>query len=123
MQLTAVAQVLLPHTPGTPPPPQVAVPVQLQSSAPPQPSPILPQYRPPLGMLQVSGTQLACTHTPEVVQLLGAPQAPQSSARPQPSPMVPQKLPTVVTAGQASAGQPGPPTHSPFSHTSPVGHM
>jgi hypothetical protein len=68
-------------------------------------------------MLQVSGTQLACTHTPEAVQLLVASQAPQSSARPQPSPMVPQKPPALVAVGQVSAGQLGPPTHSPFSHT------
>jgi hypothetical protein len=117
MQLTGLAQVLLPHTPGMPPPPQVSDPVQLQSSAPPQPSPILPQYRPPLGIVQVRGAQLACTHTPEAVQLLVAPQAPQSSARPQPSPIVPQKPPRTVAAGQVSAGQLGPPTHSPFSQT------
>src|SRR4051812_5413365 len=116
MQPTAVAHVLLPQTPGTPPPPQVVDPVQLQSSAPPQPSPILPQYRPPPGMLQVSGAQFACTHTPDAAQLLVPSQAPHSSARPQPSPMVPQKRPTVVAVGQVSAGQLGPPTHSPFSH-------
>ena len=73
-----------------PVPPQVWGASQLQLSVPPQPSPIVPQYLPPpLAMLQVSGTQLAATHSPPA-QELPAGQSPHVSVPPQPLPMSPQ---------------------------------
>ena len=65
--------------PAMPAPPQVRGAVQPpQSSVPPQPSPIMPQYLPPPAVLQVSGVQLAGTHRPPL-QVWPAGQAPQSS--------------------------------------------
>jgi hypothetical protein len=59
-----------------------------QSSDPPQPSPMVPQYR-EVPALQVSGTQPAVRQTFEVQTWVPV-QAPQSSDRPQPSPIDPQ---------------------------------
>ena len=81
---------------GAPPEPQAAPPGQAagQSSTPPQPLPMRPQYWPPavpLG-LQVMGVQLVAAHTPGMLppQVDPAGQSPHTSAHPQPSPMVPQ---------------------------------
>src|SRR5438477_11618084 len=92
-------QVIAPQTPGTPPPPQVKPPVQLQFSAPPQLSPIMPQYCTPFGPLQVLGTQPGSMHTPLLLQLKPVGHMPQSSARPQPSPILPQLRTPVVGQG------------------------
>ncbi len=93
VQLTGVQLALAaPQTPAIPPPPQVLAPVQApQSSEPPQPSPIAPQYCAPPPALQVAGTQPATTQTPPL-QVCPPGQAPQSTELPQPSPMVPQYL-------------------------------
>src|SRR5664280_2517944 len=74
-----------------PPPPQTPAFGQVpQSSVPPQPSPIEPQYRPPT-VSQVRGTHPALAHT-RFVQVSPAAQPPQSMASPQPSPMLPQNF-------------------------------
>src|SRR6185436_6357893 len=99
-----------PQTPGTPPPPQVS-PAALQagqSSVPPQPSPILPQYW-PLGRVQVSFWQPTGVepHTPGVPpppQVCPLGQPPQSLVLPQPSPIRPQYW--LVSVVQATAVQP-----------------
>ena len=57
---------------------------------PPQPSPMVPQYCPPLAAAQVAGLQLAGTHTFLALQVWPDGQSPQGSALPQPSPIVPQ---------------------------------
>jgi hypothetical protein len=63
-----------------------------QLSVPPQPSPIVPQYWPPIGVqvigLQVGSLQTSATLAPQVPPFG---QLPQSSVPPQPSPMLPQK--------------------------------
>jgi hypothetical protein len=83
-----------PHTLATPSPAQVAGAVQVpQSSMPPQPSPIVPQYR-EAPALQVNGTHPApATHNPDVLHAWVASQPPQSFERPHPSPTFPQYLP------------------------------
>ena len=66
-----------------------------QSSALPQPFPIVPQYWPPPIGLHVIGTQFGSPHTfatPPPPQVCGAAQ-PQSIVLPQPSPIRPQYLP------------------------------
>jgi hypothetical protein len=86
----------VPHTAATPPPPQL-VPAgqEPQVKAPPQPSPIVPQYC-ALPLVQLVATQPAgggVPHTPGIPpapQLVPAGQAPQVTAPPQPLPMVPQ---------------------------------
>ncbi len=112
LHLTAVAQVVLPQTPGMPPPPQVPV-VQVQLSEPPQPSPIDPQYCTLFAPLQVPGTHAGSTQMPPR-HSSPPPQVPQSSARPQPSPIEPQYLRAPVV-GQAAATHAAPPTQTPFS--------
>ncbi len=69
--------------------------------------------------MQVSGTQPGFTHRPEALQVCPPEQPPQSIARPQPSPTVPQYFP--VATWQASRTQVAPPTHTPDSHSSPLG--
>jgi hypothetical protein len=70
------------------------VPVQPpQSSVRPQPSPIVPQYRPPPAATQVPGVQLVGAQvfaTPAPPQVEPAGQSPHWSVPPQPSPIVPQ---------------------------------
>jgi hypothetical protein len=79
-----------PHTPVTPAPPQVSGAVQLpHSSNDPQPSPMVPQYWPPVGGLQVAGAQNVGMQMPEL-QVCPAPHTPQSRLPPQRSPMTPQ---------------------------------
>ena len=89
-----------------------------QSSVPPQPSPILPQYLPPPGIAQVSGMQFAGTQRPPL-QILPAEHLPQSSPRPQPSPTLPQycALPPEV---QVIGGQLGPPMQTPGAVAPPL---
>src|SRR5580698_3803457 len=91
VQLTGVQLALAaPQTPVMPPPPQVLAPLQApQSSEPPQPSPMAPQYWAPPAALQVAGTQPATTQTPPL-QVWPLGQAPQLTEPPQPSPIVPQ---------------------------------
>jgi hypothetical protein len=109
LQLKRFVQSGLAHTPAIPPPPQVCGALQFwQSSVPPQPSPISPQYLPPPAMLQVSAVQLGGTQTPPR-QIWPSAHAAQSSARPQPSPIAPQYL-TVPPEPQVSGVQLGPPT-------------
>src|SRR5262245_18932669 len=75
---------------------------------PPQPSPMAPQYCPPID-LHGSGTQagsrqtLGSTPGPPQVPAFG--QTPQSRDPPQPSPIIPQYLPP--TKAQVSGMQPG----------------
>src|SRR5436190_558913 len=102
----------VPHTPAMLAPPQVWGALQLmQSSGPPQPSPIIPQYWPPPAIAQVSGMQPAGTHSPPL-QTWPPAQAPQSSERPQPSPIGPQYL-TAPPDWQVIAVQLGPPMQMP----------
>src|SRR4051812_30482928 len=64
-----------------------------QSSARPQPSPMTPQYWPPVATMQLIGLQPGSPQTPGTPpppQVAGAVQAPQSIAPPQPSPITPQ---------------------------------
>src|SRR6476646_8785869 len=89
-----------PPVPGTPgqtpacaPVPQAMPPGQAgQSSTPPQPLPMCPQYCPPPIGLQVIGTQLASVQTPGTPppHVEPAPQSAHVSVPPQPSPIVPQ---------------------------------
>jgi hypothetical protein len=87
-----------PQIPVRPAPPQVCVPAQApQSRVLPQPSPILPQYWPPVGV-QVNAVHdpAGAPHTlgmPAPPQLWPAGQAPQSRVLPQPSPILPQYWP------------------------------
>jgi hypothetical protein len=76
---------------------QAAPPAQVagQSSALPQPLPIVPQYCPPAIGVQLIGTQLGSPQTfgmPVPAQVCGAAQ-PQSMVWPQPSPIRPQYFP------------------------------
>src|SRR5262245_30966983 len=92
LQLSRLVQLAagVPQTPAMLAPPQVMGALQpWQSSVPPQPSPILPQYWPPLASAQVIGEQVVGTHRPPR-QVWPAAQPPQSSSRPQPSPILPQ---------------------------------
>ena len=77
----------------------------------------MPQYLPPLAMLQVSGVQLAGTHRPPL-QDWPAAQVPQSSSRPQLSPILPQYLaaPDVHVSGV----QLGPPMQMPGAVAPPL---
>ena len=61
-----------------------------QSSAAPQPSPIVPQYCPPFVAVQVPFVQFAGTHTLFGLHTSPGGQSPQGSELPQPSPTVPQ---------------------------------
>jgi hypothetical protein len=84
-----------------------------QSTAPPQPSPMTPQYG-VAPFLHVSGTQPGSTHT-RLRQLSPVGHAPQSSPRPQPSPMMPQSsVPPMLHT--VFGGQLGPPTQTCDSH-------
>jgi hypothetical protein len=103
----------MPVAPQTPPAAQV------QLSAPPQPSPSIPQYWTPLAPLQVIGTQAGSTQTPLLLQVRPVGQAPQSTARPHPSPILPQK--SVPVVGQFAGMHEAPWTHEPFSQTSVPG--
>src|SRR5256885_6275537 len=88
---------VLPHWPGTPPPPHVAGALQLpQFKIPLQPSPAGPQVR--LCCAQVSGTQLDAHFpaTPPPPQLCPAGQVPQGMVCPHPSAMVPQLFPCAM---------------------------
>ena len=93
-----------------PPPPQIPPFGQVpQSSGRPQPSPIIPQNRPP-AVSHVSGTHPVFTHTPRS-QVSSAAQV-QFRARPQPSPNDPQNL--VLPLWQVRGTQLGPPMHMLF---------
>ena len=108
VQLAAVA----PQTPVMPPPPQVSAPEQApQSSVPPQPSPIEPQYCAPPPALQVAGTQPDFTQTPPL-QVCPLGQSPQATEPPQLSPIVPQYC--ADPAVQVSFTQFGPPRQIPW---------
>src|SRR6266700_6733667 len=90
-----------PHTPGVFPPGSGGQ-LMPQSSEPPQPSPIVPQYcPPPFGAVQLPFVQLVGTHTLFGLQVCPAGQSPQGSVPPQPSPTVSQKcvVPTVHAMG------------------------
>ena len=90
-----------------------------QSSAPPQPLPMRPQYWPPDAGLQLTGVQSALPHTlasPPPAQVFVPVHSPHSRTPPQPSPMVPQKLPPANA--QPSGTQPAS-THTPFRHSLP----
>ena len=65
-----------------------------QSSVPPHPSPIVLQYRPPLAMAQLIGTQLGPPTQRPALQT-SAPEQPGHSSLPpgQPFPIVPQYRP------------------------------
>src|SRR5664280_874870 len=70
-----------------------------QSSERPQPSPIVPQYWPPLAAVQPLATQFGSKHKllmPPPPQTPPFAQVPQSRLPPQPSPIVPQYWPPVV---------------------------
>ena len=98
----------MPHTPGKLPP-QISPPLQVpQSSAPPQPSPILPQYLPLGVMLQVSGVQASKKQRPPW-QVWPSGHGEQRSARPQPSPIGEQYL-ALPPGLQVSGIQLAPPT-------------
>jgi hypothetical protein len=96
-----------------------------QSSTPPQPFPIRPQYWPPPIGLQVIAVQLVGAHTPgtppapHVIWTLPAAQSPHASVPPQPSPMVPQYC--VVADLHVSGTHPAF-TQTPAVQTSPVAH-
>ena len=94
MQL-APAQVGAPQTLAMPPPPQVWPVGQLfpQSTAPPQPSPIVPQYWPPGSeqvRLGVHPTWPQTWATPPPPQAWPVGQSPQSICASQPLPTTPQ---------------------------------
>jgi hypothetical protein len=61
-----------------------------QSKLPPQPSPMVPQYWPPLAAVQVPFVQLAGMHTLFALHTWPEGQSPQGKDPPQPSPTVPQ---------------------------------
>jgi hypothetical protein len=114
LQLSRFVQLAagVPQTPVTFAPPQVWGALQLmQSSDPPQPSPIMPQYWPPPAIAQVSGVQPAGTHSPPL-QTWPFAQVPQSSERPQPSPIMPQYFAAPPDA-QVIAAQLAPPMQMP----------
>src|SRR6185436_20112359 len=78
-----------------------------QSSALPQPLPIVPQYWPPPIGLHVIGTQLGSPHTlvmPVPPQVCGAAQV-QSMVLPQPSPIRPQYFPLPAGMSQPAGVQ------------------
>src|ERR1700690_251764 len=113
------------HRLGTPPPPHAiplghAIP---QSRAPPQPSPIIPQYWAPPAPTHVPFVQLAGAHTwsmppPPHVPPFG--HAPHGRLPPQPPPMVPPNgLPPLP---QVSRAQPDF-TQTPLVHAAPVGQL
>jgi hypothetical protein len=103
----------VPQTPVTFAPPQVCGVLQLmQSSDPPQPSPIMPQYCPPPATAQVSGVQPAGTHRPPL-QTCPLAHIPQSTERPQPSPIVPQYFAPAPPDAQVIGVQLGPPMQIP----------
>ena len=83
-------------TPGTPHAPPSGQPGG-QSSTPPQPLPIRPQYCPPPGGVQVAGTHAGSPPQtlvrPPPPQVAAPVQPPQSSVPPQPSPITPQNFP------------------------------
>ena len=91
-----------PPVPGTPgqapacaPVPHAMPPGQVdgQSSTPPQPLPMRPQYWPPPIGVHVIGVQLVGAQTPGTPpppQVDPAAQSPHASVPPQPSPIVPQ---------------------------------
>jgi len=86
-----------PHTLGVPEPPQLSPAGQVpQSSWPPQPSPTVPQYFPPVCWqvmgVQVPGVALQ-TFATLAPQVCPAGQVPQFIWPPQPLPTVPQYLP------------------------------
>ena len=113
-------ELLLPHTQPLPAAEQ-SVP---QLSEPPQLSPIVPQYRPPVSGLQVSGVQPAVGpalhRLPWQVHPLFVQVLPQSSEFPQPSPMVPQYWSPFAVL-QVSGVQPavGPALHRLFWQVHP----
>ena len=79
-----------PHTLATPAPPQVCGEGQpLHVSVPPQPSPMVPQYWPPVDGVHVVGVQFVGT---QMLSWHVCPdgQDPHASDPPQPLPMVPQ---------------------------------
>ena len=93
-----------------------------QSSTPPQPFPIRPQYWPPPIGLQVIAVQLVGAHTPGTPPAPHddpAAQSPHASVPPQPSPMVPQYC--VVADLHVSGTHPAF-TQTPAVQTSPVPH-
>jgi hypothetical protein len=92
-----------------------------QSSTPPQPLPMRPQYWPPPVGLQVIAVQLVGAQTPGTPpppQVDPAGQSPQGSVPPQPLPMVPQYR--VLPDVQARGTQPAV-TQTPPVHVCPVG--
>src|SRR5688572_15523821 len=112
------------HTLALPSPPQAAPSSQApQSSKPPQPLPIVPQYWPPPSGRHANGVQPSVVpHTfsrPPPPQVQPPSQPMQSSTPPQPSPITPQNLPPLNS--QVSGWQFGG-THTLFWHTSPAGH-
>ena len=109
-----------PHRLGMFPPPHTAPPGQSpQVSVPPQPSPMIPQNRPPPIASQVTGTQPVRTQTPpRHSSPVG--HIPQSSGFPQPSPIVPQNRPAPIS--HLMGVQVGPPTHRFCSQIQSGGH-
>ena len=101
------------------PPPHTAPPGQSpQVSVPPQPSPMIPQNRPPI-VSQVIGTHPVRTQTP-LRHSSPFGHIPQSSGFPQPSPIVPQNRP--APASHLMAVQVGPPTQMFCSQIQSGGH-
>src|SRR6185436_11287092 len=82
---------MLPQTPGVPLPPQVSPAGQgAEQLRPwPQPSPIIPQYWPPI-TVQVRGAQPLAPWQMPLLQVWPVGHAPQSMVRLQPSPILPQ---------------------------------
>jgi hypothetical protein len=83
----------LPQRFATPEPPQVSGAVQLlpQSTPRPQPSPMVPQYVPPLTeQLVIDGEQVASPQTPGTKAPQACPigHSPQSNVPPHPSPIL-----------------------------------
>ena len=83
------------QTPACAPVPHAMPPGQAgQSSTPPQPLPMRPQYwPPPVGLQVIIVVQLVGAQTPDTPappQVDPAAQSPHASVPPQPSPMVPQ---------------------------------
>ena len=84
-----------------------------QSSAPPQPLPMRPQYCPPVAGEHETGVQSALPQTlssPPPPQVFPSVHCPHSSTPPQPSPIVPQKLPPANA--QPSGTQPARDAHA-----------